>query len=150
MKYLLIILLIISLNVSGQYVPKHKNAEAWKVVALYGSSVILNAMGDAYMDMGQKKTGHALRAASIGCLLAQPLLFKVEKRNWWVYPSMYIGMRFMFFDYTYNTTRGLPLDYMGNTSYYDETMRKQQGLLLLPRGVLFSITMTATFRELKK
>lgn len=83
MKKLLILLsLVSSLSFAQQ------NREAWKVIGLYTGAVIMDAIGDACMDDGNKLAGHAFNAASIAFLVAQPVILRPERRNWYVYPIL--------------------------------------------------------------
>jgi hypothetical protein len=65
-----------------------------------------------------------VEAASIGTLVASPFIIKYEKEKWGWYIGTYACLRYTFFDYTYNATRGLPLSYRGTTSVYDEVLGK--------------------------
>jgi hypothetical protein len=118
MKNLTIILLLISLNVSGQWY----KSETFKTVTLYSASIVLDAVGDGLNDSGQKVGGHALNAMSTGLLVASPFILDADKHNWGWYAASYVSLRVGLFDMSYNATRGLPLQYVGNSSIYDKTV----------------------------
>jgi hypothetical protein len=90
--------------------------------------VAVGAIGDALYDM-DKIWAHNFNAIEIGMLLAMPFLFKY---GWWAIVA-YISFRIFAFDYTYNLVRGLPLAYVGSTSWWDLLLVKQ-----LPMGVAFA------------
>jgi hypothetical protein len=79
-------------------------------------------MADGYRDEGNKQLSHAFEAASVGTMLVSPFIIRYEKDKWGWYIASYVSLRYSLFDYTYNMTRGLPLDYMGTTSIYDNTV----------------------------
>ena len=76
MKKLLIILLF--LLASNVYCQK---SEAWKVIGIYSSSIVLNAVGDGLNNSGEKQWGHLCNAASIGLLLTSPFVIDYDKAN---------------------------------------------------------------------
>jgi hypothetical protein len=118
MKNLTIILLLISLNVSGQWY----KSETFKTVTLYSASIVLDAVGDGLNDSGQKVGGYAFNAMSTGLLVASPFILDADKHNWGWYAASYVSLRVGLFDMSYNATRGLPLQYVGNSSIYDKTV----------------------------
>lgn len=120
-----IILLVLSLTASAQ----HK--EAIKSIAINSSIVALEAIGDGMLDQGRSEgnqnmmvAGHALQAASVGLLLAKPLLQDLTKEQWIKDIMSYGFIRVGTFNIEYNTTRGMPAGYVGSTSLYDRGLRK--------------------------
>jgi len=157
MKKLLLISLLSSLSLfaSGQYfdsvIVKPKKGEAAKVIILYSSSIILNAVGDGLNDDGNKGWGHACNAASIGLLLSSPFIIDYDKKKWFWYLASYTSLRIGLFDYTYNTTRGLGLNYIGGTSTWDKVMKKMNPPnTYLGRGVFLGFGIAIPIKELKK
>lgn len=125
MKYLLVLLASISvLCRTGAQDTRvhHRIPEPVKVIALYTGSVLLNAAGDGLNDSGQKAYGHLCNAGSIGLLLMSPLMIDYNKSRWAWYLTTYVTLRISFFDYTYNMARGLPLDYIGTSNYWDRML----------------------------
>lgn len=119
----LAVILLLCLSISSYSQSTFKvHREAWKALGLYTASVGFQAAGDALKDSGRKPLGHAMEAAGVATLLSVPFVVKIERGDWPYYLSMYVGTRFMFYDYTYNKTAGLPLTYMGHTSVYDNMM----------------------------
>ncbi len=90
--------------------------------------VAVGAIGDALYDM-DKIWAHNLDALEIGMLLAMPFLFKY---GWWGI-VVYVSFRIFGFDYIYNIVRGLPLSFVGSTSWWDLLLAKQ-----LPMGIAFA------------
>ena len=96
-----------------------KSRDCLKVAGLYTVSIILNAMGDGFNNSQRKTLGHMLNAASIGLLVLSPFIVKYDKSKWYWYLATYVSLRIGLFDLTYNTTRGLPLNFTGTTSPTD-------------------------------
>ena len=111
-----IILIFLCLNINAQ------RAEAWKVIGVYTASIVLDAVGDGLNDSGEKVLGHSLQAASTGLLLSSPFIIDYQKDKWYWYLLSYTFIRVSLFDYTYNITRGLPLEYRGNSSLFDRSI----------------------------
>lgn len=132
-------------------VVKKKISEPIKVIALYAGSIILDAAGDAMCDSQHKGWGHFCNAASVGILLTSPFIIDYEKSKWAWYLTSYIGLRIALFDYTYNTVRGLPLNYIGSTSSWDYFMRKLNPPdFYLGRSVAFVIGVSIPINELRR
>jgi hypothetical protein len=147
MKNLTIILLLVSMNVSGQWY----KSEAFKAVTLYSASIVLGAVGDGMNDNGQKVGGHALNAVSTGLLVASPFILDVDKHNWGWYAASYVSLRVGLFDMSYNATRGLPLQYVGNSSIYDKTVaatKSPDSWLFAGRTFFLSIGIIIPINEL--
>jgi len=114
MKQILIILFItLSLQLSAQKEGK------WLLNSMYVGSIICNGIGDGLNDSGNKGIGHVMNAVSISFLLVTPFVYDFTGDAWWKAVIKYGFIRIGFFDFAYNTTRGLPLNYIGNTSYWD-------------------------------
>lgn len=138
-RFIIFLLIICSFQlVTGQHFTQHKQKrvpEYLKVVGVYTASILLDAAGDALNDKGEKQWGHLCNAASVGVLLTSPFIIDYDKSKWGWYLSSYVCLRIATFDYTYNAVRGLPLNYIGNTSLWDKGMQK-----LNPPGTLFART----------
>ena len=141
-----IILLLFSFNLFGQaYKPISMNERrnnSLKITGLFITSIALNAMGDAYNNENQKTLGHTLNAGSILTLLSIPLLTNVKKDKWIWYLASYTSLRIGMFDPIYNKTRGLPFNYVGNSSISDKILGKAKspdGLGYLGRGAFFTV-----------
>ena len=125
--------------------------EPVKVITLYTGSIILEGIGDGLYDDGQKALGKSLQAVSLGMALSTPFIFDVDKDNWAWYLASYVSLRIGFFDYAYNTTRGLPLGYIGNTSYTDKFMQQVMppGNQLFARSIFITLGVAIPINELK-
>lgn len=144
MRILLILLLLfLSLTLSAQ---KH---EAWKTVALYSSSILMDAAGDALNDSGHKDWGHVLNATSVGVLVVSPFLIEYQKKKWGWYVASYVGLRIGLFDYTYNAVRGIPINEIGTTSFWDKGLQKlNPPNTYLGRAVFLTVGFAIPFNEL--
>jgi hypothetical protein len=140
-----ILLLTLTLNLSAQ-----KN-EPLKVIGVYTAAIVLNAVGDGLNDEGTKGWGHACNAASIGLLLSSPFIINYDRKKWYWYLASYTSLRIGLFDYTYNTTRGLPLNYIGGTSTWDQVLGKlNPPSTYLLRGVFFTVGISIPIHEFRK
>jgi hypothetical protein len=126
MKYLTIILLLISLNVSGQRYP-----QPYRMIATNIAAVSLDAIGDGLRDQAWathdnslSKWGHLAHVGSTGLLISVPLGQKFDAYDWFIYASTYLATRAAIFDPIYNMTRGLPWDYHGESSLWDNVIGK--------------------------
>jgi hypothetical protein len=118
-------ILILSLLLSSILLLGQDTARLWqpaKVITVYTSSIVLNAVGDGLNDSGSKQWGHFCNAASIGILLTSPFIIDYEKSKWGWYLTSYTSLRIALFDYSYNLTRGLGLNYIGGTSTWDRVL----------------------------
>jgi len=148
MKKLLLSLLLSSavLFCAAQTAPR---GEAVKIIGIYVGSIALNAIGDGMNDNGDKSWGHALNAASIAVLLSSPFIIDYEKDKWYWYLISYTSLRIAFFDYTYNATRGLPLNYIGGTSTWDKVMKKMNPPnTYMGRGVFLTVGIAVPIKEI--
>lgn len=144
-KTIIILLLIISFQCFAQ---KH---EAWKVISLYSGSILIDAVGDGLNDSGNKAWGHLCNAASVGILLTSPFIINYEKNKYGWYFASYIGLRIGLFDYAYNETRGLGLNYIGGTSIWDKGLRElNPPNTYLARVVFLSVGIAIPINQLKK
>lgn len=137
MKRLAALLFILILF--NQAYAQKRMPESVKVIGLYTTAIVLNAVGDGLNDSGSKTWGHTCNAVSIGSLLMSPVLLDMNKDNWGYYLLSYVSLRISFFDYTYNATRGLGLDYIGNSSLSDKFL---QGTKPPPQFILFGRSLT--------
>ena len=156
MKKLLTILLLSlsSVLIAQDYytidtIEKKKIPESVKVITLYSSAIILNAIGDGLNDSGEKQWGHACNAASIGILLTSPFIIDYEKSKWGWYLTSYTSLRIALFDYSYNLSRGLPLNYIGGTSTWDKVLKEMNPPdTYMGRGVFFIVGITIPINKL--
>lgn len=118
--------------------------ESVKVISIYAGSIILNAVGDGLKDSGEKEWGHACNALSTGLLLVSPFVINYDKSKWGYYLSSYVFLRIALFDYSYNLTRKLPLNYIGRTSVWDNSLGKiaSPGVITCVRATSFVIGVT--------
>lgn len=112
-----------TLNINIPLKNKKNKYEKWKVIGLYTSAVVLNAMGDGMNNTDRKTMGHILNTASIGTLLASPFLIHFDKKKWYWYLLTYTSLRLALFDATYNLTTHQPIDYIGSTAITDKWYR---------------------------
>jgi hypothetical protein len=147
-KLLTALLLFTILTAQAQEIKYSKISTSTKVITLTLGSVFLNAAGDGLNDNGQKGWGHILNAASIATLLTLPLI--VDKSEFLTTALTYVGFRFSCFNPMYNATRGLPLTYMGTTSFDDKLIGKLKppdGFLAF-RAVTFITTVSIPIKYL--
>lgn len=97
---------------------KHKRGIG--IAAYHLGTVALGAVGDGLYLNGEKEWAHALQAAEVLALASGPFVFHMKKKEWLPYISSYAFIRFAMFDGIFNATAGLPVDYIGSTSYYDK------------------------------
>jgi len=153
MRLLTIILLFITLSLNAQYqkrIDRIKIPEPVKVITLYTASIVLSAVADGLYDNGQKMQAHTLTALGTGLLLASPLFLNMDKDNFWWYLASYVSLRIALFDYTYNITRGLPLEYRGTTSLWDKTLNEfNPPSTMWHRSVFLTLGIVIPIKELK-
>ena len=77
------------------------------IVVLYILSILSDAIGDALRDT-KKVASHIFQALAVSSLLCVPF-FEFE----WYMLIGYAFLRIGLFDYAYNLTRGLKLNYIG-------------------------------------
>jgi len=123
--------------------------EPVKVITIFTASIALDAIGDGLYDSGDKTAGHTLQAASTGLLVASPLFLDMDRDNFWWYLISYVSLRIAFFDYSYNLTRGLPLEYRGTTSLWDKTVNEfNPPSTLWHRSVFLTLAIVIPIKEL--
>ena len=120
----------------------NENLEWVKIAGLYTASVILNAVGDALNNSNRKTVGHICNGASIGMLVASPFLVKYNTKKWYWYLASYVSLRVALFDVTYNTVKGLPLNFTGTTSPTDITYNKMEINPNLTRSLCLTLGMS--------
>ena len=124
-----------------------QKSQAWKVITLYSGAIILNAVGDGLNDSGEKQWGHFCNAASVGILLTSPFIIDYEKSKWGWYLTSYVGLRIALFDYSYNLSRDLPLNYIGGTSTWDKVLGKMNPPdTYMGQGCIFYIRRYNTYK----
>ena len=165
MKQLTIILLFISITCNAQlvnktynpyepirlnYTPefqKKDNSNIW-VLGVFVFSITCDAVGDGLYDDGQKVAGKIVNTAGLTSLLALPFIKKFDKRQVFSYFIGYTCLRAATFDPIYNGTRGLPVNYIGNTSLWDKTLQQldPSSGLLFARAIFLTAGVSITLR----
>ena len=150
MRILLVILLLIS-NISQAQVKNKHNKEKWARIGLITGSIMFNAIGDGLYDDGHKLAAKSFRAASIGSLLAIPVVAgPIGRKKAFKYVLSYGLMRYALFDITYNATRRLPLNYVGTTSIHDRMIGGMpRSMLFMTRATSMWISIELNNREVK-
>ena len=100
-----------------------RNWEPVKIIGIIAGSIILEAIGDAKYDTGDKYQGKLFQAASVGLLVASPFILNIDRKKWGWYFASYLSFRIAIFDPVYNTSRDLPIEYIGSVSYWDKGMQ---------------------------
>lgn len=158
-KLLTIILLLLTLTAANAQFSiqpqRHKEKFNWepvKTIGIYASSIALNAVADGLNDNGNKNWAHVARIASYVPLAASPWILKYQnnKGEWLTYITTYVGIRFATFDYIYNSTRGLPLNYFGTTSVHDKVLGQigRSDGFFAGRVAVISFSLSFTFNNL--
>jgi hypothetical protein len=96
-----------------------------RIILTYIGLNALNAVGDGLNDSGHKDWGHLCNATYYGGLAMNWTWIKYEKEYWYLYVITMVGIRYVVFDPIYNVTRGLPISYIGNTSFVDKFLRNK-------------------------
>jgi len=108
-------------ELSSNYKKRRRGmSEPLKIILIYTGSIVLNAVGDGLNDSDRKNWGHVCNAASIGLLVTSPFIIDYDRSKWGWYLTSYVFLRITFFDWTYNLTRELPLDYIGTSNWWDK------------------------------
>lgn len=110
-----------------------------KLIGIYTTSILLNAIGDGLNDSKRKTVGHFFNGLSIGVLVSSPFLLDYDKKKWYWYLATYTSLRIGLFDIAYNSTRGLPFDYSGITSPSDRSYNAMHINPTIPRTVTFAL-----------
>ena len=145
-KLLTILFLLLTLNLSAQ---KH---EAWKTVGVYSSSILLEATGAGLNLSGHQDWGHVLQASSVGVLITSPFIIEYQKEKWGWYIASYVGLRVGLFDYALNAAAGLPLDYRGDSNFWDQAINELNppNNAFFGRAVFFTVGFAIPFNEIYK
>ena len=119
----------------------------WVQKAAMVTSVVLEAKGDAEYDEGNKKVGKAYQIASLATFAS--LIPLHEKGDRVLLQGVsYICIRMGLFDPVYNRTRGLPIDHIGTTSYWDDGVRMfspPKGMQVWGRTIFLTAGLTIDF-----
>jgi len=146
---------IISYNLPVEYKHHESNESAWKVLAVALTATIMEAIGDGLYDEGkatgdrdQIKLGKLLQAGSLGIRYFYIPIAKNSNTHWLWIPVVEIGVRMVTFDPSYNITRGLPINKIGSTSYWDQALswsKQPENMIGWTRMVLGIATVKFTF-----
>lgn len=126
---------------------KKRKLEKLKVIGLYSTAVILNAIGDGLNNSNSKTMGHFFNAASIGVLLYSPFFINYDKSKWYWYLLSYTALRVTLFDVTYNITTKRPVNFIGSTAITDK-IHKIVDLYSASKAVGLVIGLTIPFNLL--
>ena len=136
--------------VYGQVARTKKQALVpWKVTIVAISATTLEAVGDALYDKGktegnqnQMMTGKAFQVVSLSEHFLYIPIMKDSQTSWLWVPFVEALWRFVIFDAVYNLVRGVPIGYIGNTTFWDRGMQS-----FAPPAVmrLFADCIMATF-----
>jgi hypothetical protein len=150
MKLFLILILSFSFLIGqSQNYQKAKLSQSTKVLTTLAIWSISNGIGDALNDSGHKTAGHALNAFSAAALLSGTIWSQPVKRDWLTYLISSAGVRFVTFDYAYNLTRGLPIEYSGTTSPDDRIKNKvPAGFKTFTKATVLCFTLGFTINTL--
>jgi len=111
---------------------------------------VADATGDALMDTNRKELGHVMQGATIGLFVIEPALITYDS---WADVGLkslsLIGARLLMFNVTYNLVRGLPYDFVGTTSYYDQFVNSQPDKFRWGKGVIIIFSFAITLKEWK-
>ena len=141
----------INLNITKA---KKQKLVPWKVTGIAVFATVTEAIGDGLYDEGkngnqnQMMTGKALQAISLGSHFLYIPVMKNSDANWLLVPLVEMCWRFILFDAVYNLTRGLPIGYIGNTSYWDKGVQAfgpPAGMRMFANGIIATFVITLTF-----
>ena len=93
-----------------------------KLIILYISVIILKAISDGLDDSGSKGLEHALTSLWIAGLIIVPNF--LELPPWHVQLIAFTLFMIAIFDYAYNITRGLGINHVGTTSWWDNAIKR--------------------------
>ena len=146
---------VISYNLPVEYIAHESNETAWKVLIIAVTSNIMEGIGDGLYDEGkatgnrdQIKLGKLLQAGSLGMKFLYIPIAKKSDTHWWWIPVVEIGVRMTTFDPSYNTTRGLRMNEIGSTSYWDQALswsKQPESMIGWTRMVIGIATIKFTF-----
>ena len=134
----------------------------WKITIIAISATTMEALGDALYDQGKNfnpkednfnstqriMMGKAFQAASLGTHFLYIPVMKNSNTSWLWVPVVEAFWRFIIFDAAYNLFRGLPIGYIGTTSYWDKGMQAfspPAGMRLFANGIAATFIITLTF-----
>jgi hypothetical protein len=144
MKKLLLVSLLSSLLIFA----KAQEYKALKVLGTVFGAVVLNGIGDGLNDNGQKGWGHAVNALSYATLIGGTIWSEPERKDWLRHLIIYGGVRYVFFDASYNLTRDLPVNYIGTTAWSDKAQAKVPAhFRTFTKTVVGCVTIGFTFNE---
>jgi hypothetical protein len=146
---------IISYNLPVEYKHQESNKTAWKILIVAVTSNIMEGIGDGLYDEGkdtgnrnQIKLGKLLQAGSLGMKFLYIPIAKKSDTHWWWIPVVEVGVRMTTFDPSYNTTRGLRMNEIGSTSYWDDALswsKQPESMIGWSRMILGIATVKFTF-----
>jgi len=128
-----------------------------KITIIAVSATTLEAVGDALYDMGkgtnqnQMMAGKAFQAGSIGARYFYIPAIEDSKASWLWVPVIEAIWRFVIFDAVYNLTSGLPIGYIGNTTFWDrgmQTFAPPAGMRLFFDGIVAIFVIKLTWDKL--
>jgi len=132
-----------------------QNDVAWKVLAVAVTATIMEGIGDGLFDEGKDtgnrdkmKLGKMLQAGSLGIRYLYIPIAKKSNTHWLWIPVVEIGVRMVTFDPSYNTTRGLRMNEIGSTSYWDDALswsKQPESMIGWSRMILGIATVKFTF-----
>ena len=134
---------------------RKQKAVPWQVTGIAIFATVTEAIGDGLYDEGktggnqnQMMTGKALQATSLASHFLYIPVMRNSDASWWLVPIVEMVWRFILFDAVHNLTRGLPVGYIGNTSYWDRGMQAfapPTGMRLFADGVAVPFVIRFTF-----
>ena len=96
----------------------------WLISLILLVVVVFDAISDAKLDQSGKRQ-HIMEAVSILGLFAVIFIQGVTPQPFWKILLVYGLLRKMFFNLTYNLTRGLPIGFIGDTDpLFDKWYKK--------------------------
>ena len=129
----------------------------WKITAIAISTTVVESIGDALYDIGkadgnqnQMMIGKTLQGASLGGHYFYIPTIKDSEVSWLWVPLIEILWRIALFDLVQNLTRGLPIGYIGNTSYWDRGMQSfspPAGMRIFADCVIATFAISLTFNK---
>ena len=141
----------LNLNLGQVARTKKQAMTPWKVTGIAVFATVAEAIGDGMYDNGNKMPGKAFQATSLASHFLYIPVMQNSNANWLLIPIIEMCWRFILFDAVYNLTRGLPIGYIGNTSYWDKGMQSfapPTGMRLFADGVATAFVIKFTFDKL--
>ena len=120
----------------------------WKVTGIAVFATVTEAIGDGMYDNGDKMEGKLLQAISLGSHFAYIEPMRNSNASWLWVPFIEMFWRFILFDMVYNLTRGLPVGYIGNTSYFDKGLQAfgpPTGMRMFANGITATFVISLTW-----